>query len=72
MKWGGRRGRWRTRLARRAPRPAPPLRSQDFVYLASVTLNAGKVFALFVSSPAKAFKVDEGKLRRIVESFTTI
>jgi len=25
-----------------------------------------------VSSPAKAFKVDEGKLRRIVESFTTI
>lgn len=44
----------------------------DSVYLASVTLKGGKVFALFVSSPAKAFAGDEAKLRRIVESFKTL
>lgn len=44
----------------------------DSVYLASVTLRNGKVFALFVSSPAKAFAASEAKLRHIVESFTTL
>ena len=44
----------------------------DFTYLAAVTLNSGKVFALFVSSPTKSFKSDEGALRHIVESFKTI
>lgn len=44
----------------------------DFTYLAAVTLNQGKVFALFVSSPTKSFKNDEKALRHIVESFKTI
>ena len=44
----------------------------DFTYLAAVTLNNGKVFALFVSSPTKSFKNDEKALRHIVESFKTI
>ena len=44
----------------------------DFTYLAAVTLNSGKVFALFVSSPTKSFKSDERALRHIVESFKTI
>ena len=44
----------------------------DFTYLAAVTLNSGKVFALFVSSPTKSFKNDEAALRHIVESFKTI
>lgn len=44
----------------------------DFTYLAAVTLNGGKVFALFVSSPTKSFKSDEAALRHIVESFKTI
>ena len=44
----------------------------DFTYLAAVTLNGGKVFALFVSSPTKSFKNDETALRHIVESFKTI
>ena len=44
----------------------------DSVYLASVTLKGGKVFALFVSTPTKAFAADEAKLRRIVESFKTL
>ena len=44
----------------------------DSVYLASVTLKGGKVFALFVSSPAKAFGANETTLRHIVESFKTL
>ncbi|KAK9842854.1 hypothetical protein WJX74_003444 [Apatococcus lobatus] len=41
-------------------------------YLASVTLNRGKVYALFVKSPAKAYKQNEDDLRKCIETFRTI
>jgi len=44
----------------------------DFTYLAAVTLNAGKVYALFVACPTRGFKGAEGDLRHIVQSFRTV
>lgn len=38
-------------------------------YLATITLDEGKVFALFVKTPTKAFKGHEDKFRHIIDSF---
>lgn len=46
--------------------------SPDVTYLITVTVNYGKVFALFVKSPTKLFAQDEEKLRRIQETFRTL
>ena len=46
--------------------------SPDVQYLSVVTVNQGKVFALFVKSPTKAFKADEAMLRHVAETFKTI
>lgn len=43
--------------------------TQDVTYLSSITVAQGKVYAMFVKSPTKAFKTNEGKYRNIVESF---
>lgn len=41
----------------------------DFHYLASIAVKEGKVFALFVRSPARMFKSNEVGLRHILETF---
>lgn len=46
--------------------------SPDVSYLACVTFNQGKVYALFVKSPSKSFKADEEVLRHVVDTFHTI
>ncbi|KAI8467624.1 MAG: thylakoid lumen protein [Monoraphidium minutum] len=46
--------------------------SPDFRYLASIAVKDGKVFALFVRCPARAFSKAEGDLRRIVDTFTLL
>lgn len=46
--------------------------SPDVQYLATVTVDQGKVYALFVKSPTKMFKSDESKLRHVVDTFKTI
>ena len=46
--------------------------SPDVTYLITVTVNYGKVFALFVKSPTRLFQQDEEKLRRIQETFRTL
>lgn len=46
--------------------------SPDVTYLITVTVNYGKVFALFVKSPTKLFQQDEEKLRRIQDTFRTL
>ena len=46
--------------------------SPDVQYLATVTVNEGKVYALFVKSPTKVFKADEAALRHVVATFKTI
>lgn len=43
--------------------------SPEFRYLATIAVNNGKVFALFVRSPAKNFKASETQLRHIVDTF---
>ncbi len=48
------------------------LDSPDVRYLASITVNAGKVYALFVKSPARLFAANEAALRHIVETFSTV
>lgn len=42
------------------------------VYRACITVNGGKVFALFVSSPAKAFKGNQATIDKMIESFRTL
>ncbi len=49
--------------------PTHPLSTQDVTYLSSITVAGGKVYAMFVKSPTKAFKNNEGKYRDIVQSF---
>eukprot|EP00892_Ulva_mutabilis_P002595 jgi/Ulvmu1/12336/UM089_0020.1 len=44
----------------------------DAVYRASITVNGGKVFALFVSSPARTFKSNETTIDKMIESFRTL
>lgn len=46
--------------------------SPDVTYLITVTVNYGKVFALFVKSPTRLFQQDEAKLRRIQDTFRTL
>jgi hypothetical protein len=46
--------------------------SPDVQYLATVTVDQGKVYALFVKSPTKMFNADESKLRHVVDTFKTI
>jgi hypothetical protein len=48
------------------------LDSPDVRYLASITVNAGKVYALFVKSPTRLFAANEAALRHIVETFSTV
>jgi len=43
--------------------------SPDFRYLSSIAVKNGKVFALFVRSPARAFGRQEAALRHIVDTF---
>lgn len=43
--------------------------SPGFRYLATVAVKSGKVFALFVRSPARSFNANQDKLRHIVDSF---
>jgi len=42
--------------------------SPDYRYLASIAVKDGKVFALFVRSPARAFKSNEAGLRHMQET----
>jgi PsbP len=42
------------------------------VYYVTVTVDQGKVFALFVSSPAKQFKQNKGQMNHMVKSFDII
>jgi len=43
--------------------------SPETRYLASITVKGGKVFALFVKSPARNFNSSEDKLRHILTTF---
>lgn len=42
---------------------------QETRYLASISVNNGKVFALFVKTPARSFRANEEKLRHIIDTF---
>jgi hypothetical protein len=48
------------------PPTQPP---QEFRYLASIAVKDGKVFALFVRSPARIFAKSEASLRHIIDTF---
>lgn len=43
--------------------------SPDYRYLSSIAVKSGKVFALFVRSPARGFASQEKDLRHIQETF---
>ena len=43
--------------------------SPDYRYLSSIAVKQGKVFALFVRSPARGFASSEKDLRHIQETF---
>jgi hypothetical protein len=43
--------------------------SPDYRYLSSIAVKSGKVFALFVRSPARGFGAVEKELRHIQETF---
>lgn len=43
--------------------------SPDYRYLSSIAVKSGKVFALFVRSPARGFAASEKDLRHIQETF---
>ena len=44
----------------------------EAVYMASITVSLGKVYALFVCSPARAFKAAEPTMRKMLDSFTIL
>lgn len=44
----------------------------DAVYRACITVSGGKVFALFVSSPARAFKGNQDTIDKMIASFRTL
>lgn len=44
----------------------------EAVYMASITVAYGKVFALFVSTPARQYKANEATMRAMIQSFRTI
>lgn len=46
--------------------------SPEYRYLSSIAVKDGKVFALFVRSPARAFGRAEKDLRHIVETFALL
>lgn len=46
--------------------------SPDVHYLASITVSYGKVFAMFVKSPARMYAESESDLRRIRSTFKTV
>ena len=46
--------------------------SPDLTYLIAVTVNMGKVYALFVKSPTRAFKAEEENLRHAAKTFRTL
>ncbi|KAL4449425.1 hypothetical protein ABPG77_007069 [Micractinium sp. CCAP 211/92] len=46
--------------------------SPDVHYLSSITVNSGKVYAMFVKSPERMFEADEASLRAILASFRTV
>ena len=46
--------------------------SPAFRYLASIAVKDGKVFALFVRSPARAFGRAEADLRHIIDTFVLL
>ena len=48
---------------------APSHAQQEYRYLSSIAVKDGKVFALFVRSPARAFGRNEADLRHIIETF---
>jgi len=48
------------------------IESPATTYLSTITVQSGKVFALFVKSPTKLFAADEQKLKGIQDSFRTI
>lgn len=44
----------------------------DSVYRATITVNGGKVFAMFVSSPARKYKENQETIDKMIESFRTL
>jgi hypothetical protein len=44
----------------------------DAVYRATITVNEGKVFAMFVSSPARAYKERKSTIDMMIQSFRTL
>ena len=46
--------------------------SPDVQYLATFTVNMGKVFALFVKCPTRSFKASEEALRHVQDTFHTL
>jgi len=49
--------------------PQPTNQQQEYRYLSSIAVKGGKVFALFVRSPTRAFGRNESDLRHIIETF---
>ncbi|KAG2444061.1 hypothetical protein HYH02_009004 [Chlamydomonas schloesseri] len=45
------------------------IESPEYHYLVTITVSNGKVFSLFVRSPAKSYPANEAKLRHIVDTF---
>jgi hypothetical protein len=46
--------------------------SPDVQYLSTVTVDQGKVYAMFLKCPTKLFKAEEATLRHVVDTFRTI
>ena len=46
--------------------------SPEVQYLSTITVNNGKVYAMFVKSPTRSFADDEALLRGIITSFHTV
>lgn len=44
----------------------------DSVYRATITVSGGKVFAMFVSSPARKYKENESTIDTMIGSFRTL
>jgi hypothetical protein len=42
------------------------------VYMAAITVAYGKVYAIFVSNPAKTFKAAEPTMKQMIRSFRTL
>jgi hypothetical protein len=44
----------------------------ESVYRATITVSGGKVFAMFVSSPARKYKENESTIDKMIQSFTIL